>query len=115
MSTFRDCPLGRSQHFTFSRSRRNLLQGIASVILPIISRPQAVTPFGLCRPKFSIGDKVRTFWVNEFQEKRSENGQVVGVCWHPKKRHWEYLVVWDSSSRFDEELTDAEGLELHYA
>jgi hypothetical protein len=103
---------GRSQLLMFRR--RNFLQGLASAILPFISQP--VTPtFGRCRPEFSIGDKIRAFWVDEFQEKRSENGQVVGICWHPKKRHWEYLVVWDSSSRFDEELTDAEGLELHYA
>jgi hypothetical protein len=91
------------------------LQGLALGVLPFLVRSQPAISFGNCKPDFSIGDRIRAFWVDEFQEKRSENGQVVGVCWHPKKRHWEYLVVWESSSRFDEELTDAEGLELHYA
>jgi hypothetical protein len=106
-------PCGRSQHFTFPR--RNFLQGLTLGVLPFLLRPQPAIPFGNCKPDFSIGDRIRAFWVDEFQEERSEKGQVVGVCWHPKKRHWEYLVVWESSSRFDEELTDAEGLELHYA
>jgi hypothetical protein len=103
---------GRSQLLMFCR--RNFLQGLASVILPSLVPPKPAIPSFGCNPEFSIGDKIRAFWVDEFQEKRSENGQVVGICWHPKKRHWEYLVLWDSS-HFDEELTDAEGLELNYA
>jgi hypothetical protein len=108
-------PCGRSQDFTFCR--RNFLQGLASVVLPsLVLGPQPVAPVsrGRSLPEFSIGDKIRTSWEAETGVFRSENGEVVGVCWHPKKRHWEYLVVWESSSCFDEELTDAEGLELNH-
>ncbi len=103
---------GRSQLLMFRR--RNFLQGLASAILPFISQPQPVTPtFGRCRPEFSIGDKILASWVNEFGEKRLEDGEVAGVCWHPEKRQWEYMVLWGDSS-FDEQLTDAKGLELNY-
>ena len=107
-----DCPQGRSQLLMFRR--RNFLQGLASAILPFISQPQPVTPtFGRSRPEFSMGDKIRAFWVDEFGEKRSENGEVAGVCWHPTNCRWEYLVVW-GSTYFDEQLTDAKGLELNH-
>jgi hypothetical protein len=86
---------------------------MASVILPIISRPQTVTPLGLCRPKFSIGDKICTSWEAEAGVFRSENGEIVGVCWHPVKQHWEYLIVWGGIF-FDEYLTEADGLELNH-
>lgn len=106
-------PQGRSQSFTFTR--RNLLRGLASTALPLlISRPQRFTSFGHSKPDFSIGDRVRTSWEAD-GICRSETGQVVGICWHPTHKHWEYLVVWGSSS-FDEGLTAADGLELnHYA
>jgi len=103
-------PCGRSQHFTFAR--RNFLQGLASAILPFISQPQPVSP-GRYRPEFSMGDKIRAFWVDEFGEKRSEDGEVAGICWHPTNCRWEYLVVW-GSTYFDEQLTDAKCLELNY-
>jgi hypothetical protein len=103
---------GRSQLLMFRR--RNFLQGLASVIWPFISQPQPVTPtFGRCKPEFSIGDKIRTSWEADGVS-RSEIGEIVGVCWHPTHKHWEYLVVW-GSSQFDEGLTDAKSLELHYA
>ena len=104
-------PHGRSQDFTFPR--RNFLQGLASAILPFISQPRPVTPtFGRCRPEFSIGDKIRTSWEVDGVS-RSENGEIVGVCWHPVKQHWEYLIVWGGIF-FDEYLTEADGLELNY-
>jgi hypothetical protein len=105
-------PCGRSQHFTFAR--RNFLQGLASAILPFISQPQPVlSAFGRCKPEFSIGDAVRTSWEAEPGVFRLEVGEIVGTCWHPTKRRWEYLIVWDGSY-FDEYLTDAERLELNY-
>ncbi len=107
-------PCGRSQHFTFCR--RNFLQGLASVVLPsLVLRPQPVAPVSRERslPEFSIGDKIRTSWEAETGVFRSENGEVVGLCWHPTKHQWEYLVVWGGVF-FDEYLTEADGLELNY-
>jgi hypothetical protein len=101
-------PSGRSQHFTLPR--RDFLQGLALGVLPFL-RPQSVLLAGRCKPKFSIGDGVRTSWDAEGVS-RSETGQVVGLCWHPTHKHWEYLVVWGSAC-FDEQLTDAKGLELN--
>jgi hypothetical protein len=102
-------PQGRSQHFTLPR--RNFLQGLALGVLPFL-RPQSVlSAFGRCKPEFSIGDGVRTSWEADGVS-RSETGQVVGLCWHPTHKHWEYLVVW-GSAYFDEQLTDAKGLELN--
>ena len=113
MSTLTRHPHGRSQHFTFAR--RNFLQGLASFVLPSLLRPQPVTPFGKCRPEFSIGDKVESFWEAEPGVFRSENGEVVGICWHPTKRQWEYLIIW-AGCNFDEYLTSSQDLELkHYA
>ena len=101
-------PCGRSQHFTLPR--RNFLQGLALGILPLL-RPHSVLSARRCKPEFSIGDGVRTSWEADGVS-RSETGQVVGLCWHPTHKHWEYLVVW-GSAYFDEQLTDAKGLELN--
>ena len=101
-------PCGRSQHFTLRR--RNFLQGLALGILSFL-RPHSVLSAGRCKPEFSIGDRVRTSWEADGVS-RSETGQVVGLCWHPTHKHWEYLVVW-GSAYFDEQLTDAKGLELN--
>jgi hypothetical protein len=106
-------PSGRSQHFTLSR--RNFLQKLAAVVLPSItshSQPDTLA-FRRCSPKFSIGDRIRTSWESETGVSRSENGEVVGICWHPTKHQWEYLIVWDGI--FDEYLTEADDLERSYA
>jgi hypothetical protein len=103
---------GRSQLLMFHR--RNFLQGLASVVLPSLVRPQPLTLFRHCRPKFTIGDKVCTSWVDETGELRSEQGEVFGLCWHPKNHQWEYLVFWGDKV-FDEQLTSHEGLEARYA
>jgi len=103
-------PCGRSQDFTFPR--RNFLQGLASVVLPSLISQPASSAFGHSLPKFNIGDGVRTSWEADGVS-RSETGQVVGICWHPTQKHWEYLVVW-GSSQFDEGLTDAKGLEFNH-
>jgi len=112
MTTFSDCPLGRSQDFTFPR--RNFLQGLASFVLPSLLRPQPVlTASESCKPEFSIGDKVQSSWEAEPGVFRSENGEVVGICWHPTKRQWEYLIIW-AGCNFDEYLTSSQGLELNH-
>jgi hypothetical protein len=108
MSTLTRRPCGRSQDFTLLR--RNFLQGLALGILPFL-RSQSVLSAGHCKPEFSIGDGVRTSWEADGVF-RSETGQVVGVCWHPTHKHWEYLVIW-GSAYFDEQLTDSKGLELN--
>lgn len=104
-------PCGRSQHFTFAR--RNFLQGLASFVLPsLLRQPSFTAPLG--KPEFSIGDGVRTSWEAEPGVFRSESGQVCGVCWHPVKQQWQYLIIWAECS-FDECLMDSEGLErIHY-
>jgi hypothetical protein len=97
--------------------RRNFLQGLASVVLPSLIRFQPIAPVstGLCKPEFSIGDGVRAFWEAEPGVFRAEYGQVCGVCWHPGKQQWQYLIIW-AECNFDEYLTSSEGLELvHYA
>jgi hypothetical protein len=107
-------PDGRSQHFTFPR--RNFFQGLASVILPCLLSPQPVfSSFGRSKPEFTIGDGVRAYWETEPGVFRSEYGQVCGVCWHPGKQQWHYLIIW-AEYKFDEYLTSSEGLELvHHA
>ena len=107
-----DCPKGRSQLLMFRR--RNFLQGLASAILPFVSQSQPVfTAFGRCKPEFSIGDKVQSFWEAEPGVFRSENGEVVGICWHPTKRQWEYLIIW-AGCNFDGYLTSSQDLELNH-
>jgi hypothetical protein len=106
-------PSGRSQEFTFSR--RNFLQKLAAAVLPsITSHSQPATlAFRRSLPEFSIGDKVCNSWKDETGASRSENGEIVGICWHPTKHQWEYLISWDGI--FDEYLTEADGLERSYA
>lgn len=102
-------PSGRSQDFTFPR--RNFLQGLASVVLPSLISQPASSAFGHSLPKFNIGDGVRASWEADGLL-RSEVGQVTGICWHPVKQHWEYLIIWGGV--FDGYLMDSEGLELNY-
>ena len=102
---------GRAQHFTFAR--RSFLQGLASAVLPSLIRSQpAMQAFERSLPKFHIGDGVRTSWEAEPGVFRSAVGEIVGTCWHPTRRQWEYLIIWGGSD-FDEYLTDAESLELN--
>jgi hypothetical protein len=105
---------GRSQHLTLSR--RELLQKTASVALPLALRLQSEKSSQL---QFWIGDRIVSSWLDGDGRNVSQSGEVVGVCLHPQKRQWEYLVNWtceDSCGRifeyFDESLTGAEDLEL---
>ena len=97
MTFLDDCLDGRSQHFTFPR--RELLQKIASVaLLFFVLRSQPVHPTPEKYPKcpFNIGDKVADYWTDEFDNECIEYGEVVGICWHPRKQTWACLVGWTS-------------------
>ncbi len=84
-----DCPQRRSQEFTFFR--RELFKKLASATLLHL-----VLPFQSKRRQcpFDIGDKVADHWIDEFEIDQIEYGQVMGVCWHPRKKVWAYLVDW---------------------
>lgn len=110
MPTSARFPYGRSQHFTLPR--RNFLQGLALGVLPFL-RPQSVLSAGRCKPEFSIGDGVRASWEAEPGVFRFENGEVCGICWHPVKQQWEYLIIW-AGCNFDEYLTSSQDLELNH-
>ena len=112
MPTSARYPQGRSQHFTFPR--RNFLQGLASFVLSSLLRPQPVlTASESCKPDFSIGDKVQLSWEAEPGVFQTENGEVVGICWHPVNQQWEYLIIW-AGCNFDEYLTSSRDLELNH-
>ena len=70
-------------------------------------------------PDFLIGDKVSDHWIDEFGQESIEFGEVVGVCWHPRKQTWAYLVNWTSGKGpdfcypcFDEHLVVGGDLRL---
>jgi hypothetical protein len=114
MSHTDGCPVGRSQLLTLSR--RKLLQKTASVALPLALRLQSEKSSQL---QFWIGDRIVSSWLDDDGRNVSEYGEVVGICLHPQKRQWEYLVNWtykDSCGRileyFDDALTAADDLRL---
>ncbi|MEG4576316.1 hypothetical protein QUA56_27130 [Microcoleus sp. N3A4] len=128
-------PNGRSQHFTFPR--RELLQKVVSVALLFAIKP-ATEPakpvaesvekdYPYPAPAFSIGDKIRSPWLDEDlddedaegEEVEDELGEVMGVCWHPRRHCWEYLVNWTGGSAseicypcFDENMISGNDLRL---
>jgi hypothetical protein len=64
---------------------------------------------------FSIGDVVADKWVDEFEMEHCEVGEVLGICWHPVRCRWEYLINWTAGAGpeicypcFDEQLTSHE-------
>jgi len=114
MSHTDGCPAGRSQLLTLSR--RELLQKTASVALPLALRLQSEKYSQL---QFWIGDRIVSSWIDGDGRNVSEFGEVVGICLHPQKRQWEYLINWthkDSCDRileyFDDALTAADDLRL---
>jgi hypothetical protein len=97
MPTSARYPDGRSQHFTFFR--RELLQKLASVsLLHLVSPYQSALrlPSKYFSPKFHIGDTVADDWIDELGEEKIELGEIVGICWHPYRQVWVYLVSWTS-------------------
>lgn len=122
-----DCPVGRSQHFTFSR--RGLLQGLASVTLPfLVLRPQPADSFfgGRPLPQFKIGDLVAEDWLDEYDEPSTDFGEVLGLRWSPEAYSsypaniWLYYIYWTHSTTgsaycypcYDGEPTEAHRLRL---
>ena len=83
----------RSQFFTL---RNNHAKSTKWHLVQASSLPKFkfAIPALLPDPKFAIGDKVADHWKDEFDQERIEVGVVVGICWHPKKHQWEYLVNW---------------------
>ncbi|MEG4964195.1 MULTISPECIES: hypothetical protein [unclassified Microcoleus] len=108
----------RSQKSIFSR--RNFFHKTASVLpLPALAlRRQPTTiklPNKYPAPPFHIGDMVADEWIDEFETKHCEIGEVVGICWHPHKKRWEYLINWIAGAGsemnypcFDRHLTSHE-------
>ncbi|MEG4446993.1 hypothetical protein QUB49_35470 [Microcoleus sp. AT9_B4] len=103
----------RSQKSIFSR--RKFFHKAASVFpLPIAPRrqPSIKLPDKYPAPPFQIGDTIGDEWIDEFETKHCEIGEVVGICWHPTNHQWEYLIQWTAGSMpesaypcFDEHLT----------
>ena len=109
MTILGDCPVGRSQDFTFSR--RGLLQGLASMALPFfVLRSQSVGSFFGDRPlpKFKIGDLVASDWEpddDDAPECATDFGEILGVRWLPEAEGswspahtWVYYVYWTHST-----------------
>jgi hypothetical protein len=90
---------GRSQKLTFSR-RQFLQQTAWHFPLTTAPRRQPVVklPEKYPAPLFQIGDRVADTWVDEFDREQRELGEVVGICWHPKNRRWEYLINWTAGA-----------------
>ncbi len=85
----------RSQKSIFSR--RKFFHKTASVLpLPIVlhRQPSIKLPDKYPAPPFQIGDIVADEWVDEFETKHCEVGEVVGLCWHPTNHRWEYHINW---------------------
>lgn len=112
----------RSQRSTFSR--REFLQ-ITFFPLTIAPRRQQTIklPDKYPAPPFHIGDTVADEWVDEFEIKHCEIGEIVGICWHPINGRWEYQINWLSGKSpdfmypcFDNQLTcHVSGAELRLA
>lgn len=116
------------QPHLFTFSRRELLQKIASVVLPFLvphSQPAVKLPAKYPAPSFYIGDKVASHWpVDSYDDDdvdgtpEPEIGEIVGICWHPVNCRWEYQVNWVGGSSpawmypcFDGYLADDSDLE----
>lgn len=83
-------PYGRSQ-FLMTSGKRNI--AMRRLILTHYVKPSAILKY-LPRPEFAIGSQVSDHWTDEFGEDFVESGEVVGICWHPRKATWAYLIDW---------------------
>ncbi|MEG4798779.1 hypothetical protein QUA69_27335 [Microcoleus sp. LAD1_D1] len=110
----------RSQKSIFSR--RKFFHKTASALpLPIALRrqPSIKLPDKYPAPSFQIGDIIADEWLDEFDVKQRDIGEIVGICWHPTNDRWEYLINWTAGTIpelypcFDERLISHEvGFEL---
>ncbi|MEG4964194.1 MULTISPECIES: hypothetical protein [unclassified Microcoleus] len=104
--------------------RRELLQKAASVALLLGVKPltdPAKKKYPYPAPAFRIGDKIVSPWFEEIKDEEIEEiedevGEVMGVCWHPQKKRWEYLINWTGGDAadwmypvFDETLMPGDG------
>jgi|GEM_PF-1561495 len=92
---------GRSHFTTFAR--RDFLQKAASAALPfLVARSNFELPQKYPKPRFAIGDQILSPYIDdygdEYESLPSEFGEVMGICWHPTNKQWEYLVNWTSGS-----------------
>ena len=90
MTLSNDRPSGRSQLLTQSRKPRQLMGWLD--LARYVQSPLILSK--LRKPEFVIGCKVSDHWVDEFGDECVEFGEVVGICWHPRKATWAYLVDW---------------------
>jgi hypothetical protein len=89
MTLSNDCPCGRSQLLTQSRGKSSI--GWMD-LARYVQSPAILT--NLPKPEFLVGCKVSDHWLDEFGKDCIEFGEVVGICWHPRKTTWAYLVDW---------------------
>ncbi len=77
-------------------SRRNLLKGLSLAFIPKVQNNSPVP--NAPPPKFWFGDRVSYCWVDDDGNSQDEFGQVTGLSWHPLRKHWEYSVLWLTST-----------------
>lgn len=117
-----------SQTARLTSSRRNFLRGLGlCAIAPRPAELQKVSPIpNTPPPKFWFGDRVSYLWSDDDNSiiQQSENGNVVGMIWHPLEKCWQYSVIWlDSTIKdycpkypiFDEHLSAEEDLRRAYS
>jgi len=105
-------------------NRRTLRKSFGLAFVPKV---QNISPIPrVPKPKFWFGDRVSYCWFDDDDQqlKRSENGNIIGVCWHPLDKCWQYLVIWLDSTIdekwqpeypiFDERLLNETELQRHY-
>lgn len=91
-------------------NRRQFLSNLfgAAAVLPAISKSQQLIAvheaIEATKPEFWFGDLVDYFWTDEeTNQDHCETGKVVGAIWNFTEKHWEYRVVWLSSTLHPED------------
>ncbi|MEG4306840.1 hypothetical protein [Microcoleus sp. D3_18a_C4] len=100
-----DCQQGRSKDFIFSR--RGVLQGLASIVLPFLvprTQPCSLYP----SPEFKMGDLVAYDWEpddDDALEVATDFGEILGMRWVPEPdgycmigNAWVYFIRWTHST-----------------
>lgn len=79
-------------------TRRTLLKGLSLAFVPKVQNALPIP--SAPKPKFWFGDRVSYIWIDDNGNPQKEFGKVVGACWNPLKKHWEYSVIWLSSTLY---------------